>query len=265
MMETKICSRCQGKCELSMFSAAKRYKDKLNPWCRKCVKEYAVEYRVNNNDKVSEYGKNYRANNKEKIKLYSDRRKEERKEYDRIYFLKNKERLTERNKQYREENGDRTREQKKLYRSINKDKLYEHKKVYVSTHKEQVARTSKKFRKNNTEYYRMHCNNRRARKRKLPHTLTVEQWGQVKERFNGKCAYCEKEKDLTQEHFVPIAKGGEYTHNNIIPACQSCNSSKGNRDFFEWYPKFRHYIKKREKFILDYLGYKNKVQQLALM
>src|SRR5665648_822068 len=106
---------------------------------------------------------------------------------------------------------------------------------------------------------------RRTRKLKLPATLTNEQWEIIKQKFGNKCAYCGKEKPLAQEHFLAISKGGEYTADNIIPACQSCNSSKGMRFFFDWYPKFAHYSKVREKTLLNYLGYKCGNQQLSLV
>mgnify|MGYP003489420683 CR=1 FL=1 len=79
----------------------------------------------------------------------------------------------------------------------------------------------------------------------------------IKLEFNNKCAYCGKEKPLSQEHFVALSKGGEFTINNIIPSCQNCNSSKRATDFFEWYPKFKHYSKKREQIILKFLNYNN--------
>ena len=57
---------------------------------------------------------------------------------------------------------------------------------------------------------------------------------------------------------------GEYTINNIIPACRGCNGSKNDKVFSEWYPKYKHYSKKREVFILKYLKYnKQNNQQLT--
>ena len=105
---------------------------------------------------------------------------------------------------------------------------------------------------------------RRAAKKQLSNSLTTKQWNKIKEHFDNKCAYCGKELPLAQEHFIPLSDGGEYTHNNIIPACKSCNSSKKNKSFFDWYPKYKRYSKKREKNILKFLGYKNEVQQLKL-
>jgi hypothetical protein len=52
---------------------------------------------------------------------------------------------------------------------------------------------------------------------------------------------------------------------NIIPSCMKCNISKNNSDFFIWYPKQPSYSKSREKKILKYLGYKDKIQQLSLI
>ena len=49
------------------------------------------------------------------------------------------------------------------------------------------------------------------------------------------CAYCGEEKILHKDHFVPLSKGGEFTHNNVVPSCACCNVSKSNNDFFEWY------------------------------
>jgi 5-methylcytosine-specific restriction endonuclease McrA len=87
------------------------------------------------------------------------------------------------------------------------------------------------------------------------------------ETFDNKCAYCGKEKPLAQDHFVPLSKGGEYTNNNIICSCKSCNSSKSDKDFFEWYPEQLFYSKEREAKILKYLNYdkKTQTQQLALI
>ncbi len=45
----------------------------------------------------------------------------------------------------------------------------------------------------------------------------------------GICHYCEKKfkpKDLTLDHLVPIARGGESTKNNVVPACTECNAKK---------------------------------------
>lgn len=48
------------------------------------------------------------------------------------------------------------------------------------------------------------------------------------------CAYCAKSGPLHRDHVVPRSRGGPDTALNIVMACQSCNSSKGDRLASEW-------------------------------
>jgi 5-methylcytosine-specific restriction protein A len=45
----------------------------------------------------------------------------------------------------------------------------------------------------------------------------------------GICHYCEKKfqpSELTLDHIVPLARGGESTLGNSVPACRDCNRDK---------------------------------------
>ena len=42
------------------------------------------------------------------------------------------------------------------------------------------------------------------------------------------CQYCGTAKDLTIDHVVPRSKQGRSTWKNMVTACKSCNSKKGN-------------------------------------
>lgn len=71
---------------------------------------------------------------------------------------------------------------------------------------------------------------RRAQARRVLATLTNSQWEAIKKAYRNHCAYCGKHSlRLTQDHVIPISKGGGHTAENVVPACRSCNSSKGNR------------------------------------
>lgn len=59
--------------------------------------------------------------------------------------------------------------------------------------------------------------------------LTTQEWDWIKARYYHRCAYCRQIKPLTKDHVLPLSKGGQHTKANIIPACKSCNSRKGNR------------------------------------
>ena len=55
------------------------------------------------------------------------------------------------------------------------------------------------------------------------------------------------------DHVVPVSKGGSTSADNIIPACQSCNSSKNNKDIIEWYTAQPFYNKNRLDNIIKYI------------
>ena len=51
-------------------------------------------------------------------------------------------------------------------------------------------------------------------------------------RDNYRCQYCginKLAKDLTLDHILPRAQGGESTPQNLVAACVKCNQRKGNR------------------------------------
>ena len=66
-----------------------------------------------------------------------------------------------------------------------------------------------------------------------------QEWKEVNIFFGGECAYCggtpRKGQRLTRDHLEPFSKGGKTTADNIVPACPSCNSSKGDKEWRAWY------------------------------
>jgi len=55
----------------------------------------------------------------------------------------------------------------------------------------------------------------------------------ILEEFEGTCAYCPAPA-TTFDHVLAVERGGKTEPWNIVPACVSCNSSKGTRDVWEW-------------------------------
>lgn len=43
------------------------------------------------------------------------------------------------------------------------------------------------------------------------------------------CQYCGSKKQLTLDHVIPRSKGGKHTWDNVVIACERCNSYKGDR------------------------------------
>lgn len=54
------------------------------------------------------------------------------------------------------------------------------------------------------------------------------QWLRLVEAWENQCAYCHEERKLTQDHVVPIVRGGKHTIENVVPACRGCNAKKSD-------------------------------------
>lgn len=70
----------------------------------------------------------------------------------------------------------------------------------------------------------------------------------LKEEWFRECAYCgykERNKEMTVDHIIPLAKGGSDSFYNQIPACRSCNVSKGDKPVRQWYFDHEEYSTER--------------------
>jgi 5-methylcytosine-specific restriction endonuclease McrA len=52
---------------------------------------------------------------------------------------------------------------------------------------------------------------------------------EVLRRDHHACQYCGSPKKLTLDHVIPRSKGGLHTWDNVVAACEKCNSVKGDR------------------------------------
>ena len=50
----------------------------------------------------------------------------------------------------------------------------------------------------------------------------------IYQRDDHTCQYCGSQKRLTIDHVVPKSRGGQDTWENMVVACSSCNTKKGN-------------------------------------
>lgn len=238
-VKKKPCNKCNEvlPCTTEHFYRQKDGKYGFQSYCKCCKNKY-----FKGNLKVKQYQKEYAQENKQHLSAYrKEYREDNRKhllEYFRAKYRDNKEWYSIKGKEYRENNKEIIKTRSQKYRQTTR------------------ARKLEKVR----QWRRVTV------KKRLEATFTLQQWEECKDHFNNCCAYCGKKKKLEQDHFIAITNNGEYTKNNIVPACRSCNASKSNNNFFKWYPKQSCYSEKREKTILRYLNYsKNNEQQLTLV
>lgn len=83
----------------------------------------------------------------------------------------------------------------------------------------------------------------------------------IKEKWNFECAYCGSNENLTIDHIIPQAKGGNDFTPNVVCCCESCNKDKGHKDWEDWYIWQPFFTPERRSAILDWMK-PNKTQGL---
>lgn len=254
--EMKKCSQC-GEEKLrtpEFYNRNKNSKDGLKPACKECIKLY----RMRTKDAQDIRRKRHFDKNREKIReqqrLNAIKNRDIKKEYDKKYSEENKERITARQKKYYNDNFERIQQ---YHKERNADPEYKaRRREYRKTRKERDAYLFNEWRLKNTKRISTNKQRRHSRQKGLKSTFTHNEWLEAIDAFDGLCAYCGEDKELTRDHFIPVTSDGEFTVENIIPACRSCNSSKNNTEFFEWYRYHDEiYCEDRERKIIEYLGY----------
>jgi 5-methylcytosine-specific restriction endonuclease McrA len=165
------------------------------------------EYRKNNPEKVRVAWDKWENEHPDRMKESKEARdndpirQEKRKAYAHQYYLDNRDKIIERSCDWW---ANRTPKQRK-------------------EHNELVMR-----RYHRDDKWRLRLRIRDAWQR-AGGNFTRDEWIEVLEEYDYRCAYCGSKEDITIDHAIPISKGGLNIKSNIVPACHKCNSKKKDR------------------------------------
>ena len=179
-------------------------------------------------EKQKAYIRKYHRDNYEEIS-------KKRKNYFKEYWIKNKEKGLVYKREYYKNNLEKEKEYQRRYYNKNREKILAYSKKYREEHKEYYEEKIRIWSKTEKGKLRSQrgCTKRRVREREIINTLTSQEWLDILEQYNYRCAYCGKEFDLfdkpEKEHVMPISKNGDNTKENVVPACRSCNAKKWNK------------------------------------
>lgn len=116
---------------------------------------------------------------------------------------------------------------------------------YKRNNREKINKAHSEYKKKNRDYFNVYEQKRRSRQKKLAASFTYKDWQSVLNTFDHSCAYCGSATEIQQEHYIPVASGGAYTKDNIIPACATCNMSKNDKNIIVWYKTRSYYAGER--------------------
>jgi 5-methylcytosine-specific restriction endonuclease McrA len=127
-----------------------------------------------------------------------------------------------------------TPEQRERARKRSSEDYYRHREERLAKERAKRAADPEAFYAARREQYRRDpsaaknaANKRKTRLAGNHATLTRSQWKSIIAWFANRCAYCEIECErLTQDHVIPISRGGTHDAQNVMPACRHCNARK---------------------------------------
>ena len=271
----KICSKCKRLLVANSMNFVKKKHGKygLNTNCKKCRNEY----RKNNKNQLKKQKKIYYESNKEyfkeKHKEYYENNKEEIKKRNKQYYDDNKEEIKKQNKQYRDKHKDEIKEYNKQYNKKHEEDIKEYMKKYREKYEKEKKEYDKRYREENKDkiknymeqYYKEnpdkffnYNNKRRSKEENQGNGITKEQWLEMMEFFEFKCAYSGKslnKDNRSIDHIIPLFNEGEHEIWNCIPMLKNLNSSKGINDMLDWYQQQDFYSEERLNKIYKWIEY----------
>jgi 5-methylcytosine-specific restriction endonuclease McrA len=184
----------------------------------------------------------YEANREKKascVRAYREANKERIAAKKRAYREANKERIAVCRRAYYEANREKRIACVRAYQEANREKVTAYERAYKETNKERIAVYKHTWDKANPEKVLAKSSRRRARHLGAGRMPPAGTLAILFEMHDGRCVYCDrilywdvcdlkdKSTDMTWDHIVPLVAGGTHAPENLVPACRSCNSSKG--------------------------------------
>jgi len=67
-------------------------------------------------------------------------------------------------------------------------------------------------------------------------TMSPAEWLRVRQEFGDVCIFCDRKataenRGIVADHLIPVTQFGELVLGNTVPACQTCNDSRGEKDW----------------------------------
>ncbi|MFF1597715.1 HNH endonuclease [Streptomyces mirabilis] len=131
-------------------------------------------------------------------------------------------------------NREQHLENVRVYQSANRERVNTLNRAWTAANPDKAREAKRNWETRNPDAVSRKRHKRRAREAGAHHSPYSRT--QIMARWSG-CAYCD-EPATALDHVTPIAKGGADAEWNLVPACTSCNSSKGAKTLAEWAATF---------------------------
>jgi len=228
----KRCTKCGEEKALEEFHSRPGNTDGRRGSCKAC----AAKYRAANRKRIAEQGRAYRAANRERVTALKAApyvaNRERIAEQGRAYRAANRERIAERGKAHYAANRERIAELGRAYRAANREQLAARRAARYVANRERVAERTANYYRTPEGRAVKYASAARRRARRVGAEcgcVSAPALDAVRQIAGGLCAYCGRQPAAHVDHVEPLADGGRHCVENLLPACASCNLTKGAR------------------------------------
>lgn len=138
----------------------------------------------------------------------------------------NPEKVKAKSRKWNHANPEKVKANAKRWASENRGRVRQYSRDWQAENRDLYHEIQRRWRLENVDYWRV----RASALKKVLSDFLFENWVEILDEFNHRCAYCLRgDVKLTMDHVIPLSKGGPHTRDNIVPACKPCNSKKKDR------------------------------------
>ncbi len=235
----KICSKChQLKDESEVYF--RKDNQKLRANCKECNHIWNRKWVQSNPVKIKARGKRWYQGNTEKVlsknKKWAQDNPEKESARHKRWYQANFEKIAMRRKNYYQTNFEKLSAASKRWVKNNLERVRYNQRKWAQSNQERIEIVRTRWLQSNSEKVRSYQRKHKALMQGASISdFTDYDWRDLLFLYDHRCAYCRTDKkELTQDHVIPLSRGGDHTITNIVPACQSCNSRKGTKTLEEW-------------------------------
>ena len=177
----------------------------------------------------------YHARHRDKLLLemheYYQAHKAQHREAAKAWRTANPEKHKASIKAAKDKTRDAIRRKGREYYAAHREERLAYRRAYYAAHKERAQELARRWNAANHDKVMGYVHQRNAKTRGATiANLSAAQWSAIKVAYKFRCAYCGRTMNrLTQDHVIPLSKGGQHVPENIVPACSSCNKRKYNK------------------------------------
>lgn len=150
----------------------------------------------------------------------------------RLYRESHRELLAEKQRAYAS-SGDGQKVASKAWKDAHKEHISEYNAQYHQAHKEERSRYNHDYGQEHHDGVLERSRKRRAISYGLNEHFTEAEFFKKFDDLGQQCFYCHKKltrETVQRDHYIPLAKGGDNTINNVVPCCKDCNDKKHTMD-----------------------------------